>query len=47
MVTMQGMWSDTGLPNGITMVLGKVVVQLEEEKNQSNCSSNGSSCILL
>ena len=43
----QGMWSETGLESGFTMVLGYDVVQLVEVKNQSNCSSRGSSCMLL
>ena len=42
-----GMWSETGFPKGRTIVLGKEVVQFEEEKNQSSCSRSGSSCILL
>ena len=43
----QGVWSDTGLPRGLTRVLGYVVVQLLLVRNQSNCSSSGSTCMLL
>ena len=46
-LTTHGIWSETGFPNGMTIVFGYEDVQLLEVRNQSNCSRSGSICMLL
>jgi hypothetical protein len=44
--TLQGTWSEVIYAIGKTSVIGKSRVQFGEVKNQSNCSSRGSNCML-
>ena len=47
MDTLHGMWSEVVLASGVTMVFGKLSVQLGDVKNQSNYSNRGLVCMLL